>query len=171
MWNTLEFSLVFSFETSIWAYLPDSEKYRSLLEQLKFSKHCWFNHRSRIVSVKIGLWSCPIFKQFGTLNLHPYFWTSRSISNPSMQKVPPPSLPCTKKSPSIPQGWEKIFFLGGKGWFSSTGKYRGLQGNPCYENRILAMRTGSPVMKTYFSLQELTYREFPVSFTGFGFAV
>ena len=155
MWNTLEFSLVFSFETSIWAYLPDSEKYRSLLEQLKFSKHCWFNHRSRIVSVKIGLWSCPIFKQFGTLNLHPYFWTSRSISNPSMQKVPPPSLPCTKKSPSIPQGWEKIFFLGGKGWFSSTGKYRGLQGNPCYENRILAMRTAT-LVSLRFSLHNFS---------------
>ena len=146
MWNTLEFSLVFSFETSIWAYLPDSEKYRSLLEQLKFS---------RIVSVKIGLWSCPIFKQFGTLNLHPYFWTSRSISNPSKQKVPPPSLPCTKKSPSIPQGWEKIFFLGGKGWFSSTGKYRGLQGNPYNESRILAMRTAT-LVSLRFSLHNFS---------------
>jgi hypothetical protein len=33
------------------------------------------------------------------------------------------------------------------------------------------MRTGFPVMKTGFSLKELTYREFPVSLTGFGFAV
>ena len=33
------------------------------------------------------------------------------------------------------------------------------------------MRTGFPVMKTGFSLWELTYREFPVSLTGFGFAV
>ena len=54
---------------------------------------------------------------------------------------------------------------------SRTGKYRGLQGNPCNENRIPAMRTGFPVMKTGFSLWELTYREFPVSLTGFGFAV
>ena len=28
---------------------------------------------------------------------------------------------------------------------SRTGKYRGLQGNPCNENRIPAMRTGFPV--------------------------
>ena len=49
---------------------------------------------------------------------------------------------------------------------SCTGKYRGLQGNPCNENRIPAMRTGFPVMKTCFSLWELTYREFPVSLTG-----
>ena len=54
---------------------------------------------------------------------------------------------------------------------SRTGKYRGLQGNPCNESRIPAMRTGFPVMKTDFSLWELTYREFPVSLTGFGFAV
>ena len=33
---------------------------------------------------------------------------------------------------------------------SSTGKYRGLQGNPCNENRITAMRIGFPVMKTGF---------------------
>ena len=33
------------------------------------------------------------------------------------------------------------------------------------------MRTGLPVMKTGFSLRELTYREFPVSLTVFGFAV
>jgi hypothetical protein len=48
---------------------------------------------------------------------------------------------------------------------------QGLQRNPCNENRIPAMRTGFPVMKTGFSLGELTYREFPVSLTGFGFAV
>jgi hypothetical protein len=35
---------------------------------------------------------------------------------------------------------------------SLTGKYRGLQGNLCNENRIPAMRTGFPVMKTGFSL-------------------
>ena len=50
----------------------------------------------------------------------------------------------------------------------STGKYR----------EILEMKTGtlqwkqgSPVMKAGFSLLELTYREFPVSLTGFGFTV
>ena len=36
---------------------------------------------------------------------------------------------------------------------SLTGKYRGLQGNPCNENRDPAMRTG-------FSLRELTHRKF-----------
>ena len=40
---------------------------------------------------------------------------------------------------------------------SCTGKYRGLQGNPCNENRIPAMKTGYPEMKTGFSLWELTY--------------
>ena len=30
---------------------------------------------------------------------------------------------------------------------SRTGKYRGLQGNPCNENRIPAIRTDFPVMK------------------------
>ena len=58
---------------------------------------------------------------------------------------------------------------------SLTGKYRGLQGNPCNKNRDPAMRTGVPckfpVMKTGFSLCELTYREFPLSLTGFGIAV
>ena len=33
---------------------------------------------------------------------------------------------------------------------AKTGKNRGLQGNPCNENRIPAMRTGFPVMKTSF---------------------
>jgi hypothetical protein len=51
---------------------------------------------------------------------------------------------------------------------SRTEKYRVLQGNPSNESRIPAMRTGFPVMKTGF---DLTYREFPVSLTGFGFAV
>ena len=41
---------------------------------------------------------------------------------------------------------------------SRTGKYRGLQRNPCNENRIPAMRAGFPVMKTGFFLWELTYR-------------
>ena len=48
---------------------------------------------------------------------------------------------------------------------SHTGKYRVLQGNPCNENRIPAIRRGFPVMKTGFSLWELTYR------AGIGFAV
>ena len=47
---------------------------------------------------------------------------------------------------------------------SLTGKYRDLQGNPCNENRGFCNKTG-------FSLSELTYREFPESLTGFGFAV
>jgi hypothetical protein len=50
---------------------------------------------------------------------------------------------------------------------SLTGKYRGLQGNTCNENRDPAMRTGVPG----FSLWELAHREFPVSYTGFGFIV
>ena len=54
----------------------------------------------------------------------------------------------------------------------STGKYREIQGNPCNENRDPAMRTGFPCnLKAGFSLWELTYREFPVSLTGFGFTV
>ena len=49
---------------------------------------------------------------------------------------------------------------------SLTGKYRGLQGNSCNKNR-------DPVMKTGFSLWELTHRKFsalqslPVMKTGF----
>ena len=54
---------------------------------------------------------------------------------------------------------------------SCTVKYRGLQGYPCNENMIPAMRTEFPVIKTGFSLWELTYREFPVSLAGLGFAV
>ena len=49
--------------------------------------------------------------------------------------------------------------------------YREIQGNPCNQNSDPATRTGFPVMKAGFSLWELTYREFPVSLTGFGFAV
>ena len=50
--------------------------------------------------------------------------------------------------------------------------YRGLQGNPCNENTgPLQWEQGFPVMKTGFSLWELTYREFSVSLTGFGFTV
>ena len=42
------------------------------------------------------------------------------------------------------------------------------QGNPCNENRIPAMRTGFPVMKTGVSLWEFPHRDF---ITGNGFAV
>ena len=52
---------------------------------------------------------------------------------------------------------------------SHTRKYRGLQENPCNENRIPAMRTGFPVMKTDLVLLRID-REFLVSLTGFGFA-
>ena len=40
-----------------------------------------------------------------------------------------------------------------------------------YCPRIPAMRTGFSVIKTGIFLWELSYREFPASFTGFGFAV
>ena len=40
----------------------------------------------------------------------------------SKQKVPPPSLPCTKKSPlTPPKDEKKIIFLGGKGDFLVQG--------------------------------------------------
>ena len=45
---------------------------------------------------------------------------------------------------------------------SLTGKYRGLHGNPCNENRDPAMRAGVPCNENRF---------FPVSLTGSGFAV
>ena len=45
---------------------------------------------------------------------------------------------------------------------SLTGKYRGLQGNPCNESRDPAIRTGVPCNENRF---------FAVSLTGFGFAV
>ena len=54
---------------------------------------------------------------------------------------------------------------------SLTGKYREIQGKPCKENMELGMRTGFPCNESRFSLWELTYREFPVSYAGFGFAV
>ena len=62
---------------------------------------------------------------------------------------------------------------------SSTGRYRGLQGNPCNENRDPVMRTGVPCNENRFipvriDLQGVpckSYREFPVSLTGVGFAV
>ena len=46
-----------------------------------------------------------------------------------------------------------------------------IQGSTGFCREIPSMKTGFPVMKTGLSLWELTYREFPVSLTGFGFAV
>ena len=54
---------------------------------------------------------------------------------------------------------------------SLTGKYRGLQGNPCNENRDPVMITGVPCNENRFFPVKKTYRDFPVSLTGFGFAV
>ena len=54
---------------------------------------------------------------------------------------------------------------------SLTGKYRGLHGNPCNENRDPVMRTGVPCNENRFFPVKKTYREFPVSLTGFGFSV
>jgi hypothetical protein len=51
---------------------------------------------------------------------------------------------------------------------SLTGVYRE---NPVIKTGTLQWEQGFPVMKTGFSLWDLTHREFPVSYTGFGFAV
>ena len=53
---------------------------------------------------------------------------------------------------------------------SLTRKYRGLQGNPCNENRDPVVRTGVPCNKNKFFTVRIDL-EFPVSLTGFGFAV
>ena len=50
----------------------------------------------------------------------------------------------------------------------STGVYREI---PVMKTGTLHWEQGFPVMKTGFSKWELTYREFHVSLTGFGFAV
>ena len=50
----------------------------------------------------------------------------------------------------------------------STGKYRE---NPVMKTGTLQWKQGSPVMKAGFALWKLTYREFPVSYTGFEFTV
>jgi hypothetical protein len=64
------------------------------------------------------------------------------------------------------------FIFGGNAPLQSlTGKYRGLQGNPCNENRDPVMRTGVPCNENRFFPVKKTYREFLVSLTGFGFAV
>ena len=54
---------------------------------------------------------------------------------------------------------------------SLTGKYREIQGNPCNENRDPAMKTGVPCNKYRFFPVGIDLQGFPVSFTGFGFAV
>ena len=54
---------------------------------------------------------------------------------------------------------------------SLTGKYMGLQGNPCNENRDPAMKTGVPCNEYRFFPVGIDLQGFPVSFTGFGFAV
>ena len=49
--------------------------------------------------------------------------------------------------------------------------YMEVQGKPCNENRDLAMRTGFPCNESRFFPVEIDLQGFPVSFTGFGFAV
>ena len=54
---------------------------------------------------------------------------------------------------------------------SLTGKYRGLQGNSCNENRDPVMRSGVPCNENRSFPVKKTYREFPESLSGSGFAV
>ena len=54
---------------------------------------------------------------------------------------------------------------------SLTGKYREIQGNPCNENRDPAMKTGVPCNEYRFFPVGIDLQGFPVSYTGFGFAV
>ena len=54
---------------------------------------------------------------------------------------------------------------------SLTSKYMGLQGNPCNENRDPVMRSGVPCNENRCFPVKKTYREFPESLSGFGFAV
>ena len=54
---------------------------------------------------------------------------------------------------------------------SRTGKYREIQANPCNENRGPAMRTGVPCNEDRFFPVGIDLQGFPVSCTGFGFAV
>merc|ERR1712051_529027 len=54
---------------------------------------------------------------------------------------------------------------------SLTGKYREIQGKPCNENRDPAMRTGFPCNESRVFPVGIDLQGFPVSFTGFGFAV
>ena len=70
-----------------------------------------------------------------------------------------------------------IFHCGCYTLMNSNGRYysytaiTGLQEILVMKTGTLQWEQGFPVMKTGFSLWELTYREFPVSLTGFGFAV
>ena len=52
-----------------------------------------------------------------------------------------------------------------------TGKYRDIQGKPCNEDREPAMRTGFPCNESRFFPVVIDLQGFPVSYTGFGFAV
>ena len=54
---------------------------------------------------------------------------------------------------------------------SFTGKYREIQGKPCNENREPAMRTGFPCNESRYFPVGIDLQGFPVSCTGFGFAV
>ena len=50
-------------------------------------------------------------------------------------------------------------------------KYREIQGKPCNQNREPAMRTGFPCNESRFFPVGIDLQGFPVSYTGFGFAV
>ena len=54
---------------------------------------------------------------------------------------------------------------------SLTGKYREIQGKPRNENREPAMRTGFPCNDSRYFPVGIDLQGFPVSCTGFGFAV
>ena len=54
---------------------------------------------------------------------------------------------------------------------SLTGKYREIQGNSCNENKDPAMKTGVLCNEYRFVPVGIDLQGFPVSFTGFGFAV
>ena len=49
--------------------------------------------------------------------------------------------------------------------------YREVQGKPCNENREPAMRTGLPCNESRYFPVGIDLQGFPVSCTGFGFAV
>ena len=74
-------------------------------------------------------------------------------------------IPLTR-DPEFDHSWTCISTLQ-----SLTGKYREIQGNPCNENRDPAMKTGVPCNEYRFFPVGIDLQGFPVSFTGFGFAV
>ena len=95
-----------------------------------------------------------------------------SITLNTSQKGRPPLLSFIQSSSidfcfKLAQG-KKLFYVHCNPLQGSTGKYREI---PVMKTGTLQWEQGSPVMKAGFSLWELTYREFPVSLTGFGFAV